>query len=308
MNDQHIPEHWDEFLYGQCLRRLLHMLHILRLAYPDKRIYICKYDLDAAYRRLHMHPDHAVRASTIVDKIGYLLLCLPFEALTGPSAYSLVSEAISDLANDLIRDPHWDPSKLQSPNSTHLHNPISFDDSIPFSKEKPLLVYLLLCTALCDGYINDLIAMTVDIADAVDRSQQPPLLASHCIFRPLHQHDNPNRNDTQSLLRNFLDEGRPEEEKTILGRHVPTREFNIKLSEDKYKRWIIDIDKLLQTDYKPKQKQIQSMVVCLNHADYILPHARYFINRLRHLLYRSQKTFSTKKPRSSQKINTLKTT
>ena len=78
INDQHINEVPDECHYGQCLRRPLHMLHRLRYEYPDKKIFICKYDLDAAYRRLHVHPDHAVRATTMVQKLGYLLLRLPF--------------------------------------------------------------------------------------------------------------------------------------------------------------------------------------------------------------------------------------
>lgn len=118
INDQHIPELLEECWYGQCLRRLLHCLHRLRIHYPNKHIFICKYDLDAACRRLHVHPDHAVRASTIVNDLGYLLLRLPFGAVAGPSKYSLVSDAIFDLANDLIMDKEWDPKSLQSPNHT----------------------------------------------------------------------------------------------------------------------------------------------------------------------------------------------
>ena len=150
-----------------------------------------------------MHPYHAVRASTIVHNLGY-----------GPSAYSLVGEAIFDLANDLIRDPHWDPSTLKSPNHTNLHEPSSLDESIPFAKAKPLLIHLPLCHAFYDCYIDDLIAMAVDISDSVARSQQALPLSSHCIFRPLHPNHNPNRNDTLSL-RKLEGEGRPEEEKTI---------------------------------------------------------------------------------------------
>ena len=70
INDQHIPELLEDYHYGQCLCRLLHSLHHLRREYPTTPIYICKYDLDAAYRRLHVHPDHAVRATTIDNGIG----------------------------------------------------------------------------------------------------------------------------------------------------------------------------------------------------------------------------------------------
>ena len=93
------------------------MLHRLRLAHPEQEIYISKYDLDAAYRRLHMHPDHAVCATTIVENMGYVLTRLAFGAAAGPSVYSSVSEAIFGLSNDLMPDPHWDPRSLTSPNT-----------------------------------------------------------------------------------------------------------------------------------------------------------------------------------------------
>ena len=157
-----------------------------------------------------MHPDHTVRATTIVDGLGYLLLRLPFAAVAGPSAYSIVSKAIFDFANDLIQDPTWDPSTLTSPNPSHLHLPIASNTAIPFQGAKPLLVHVPLSLAFCDGYIDDLIAMAVDVYDSVARSQHALPLSSHCIIRPIHMADNPNRNDTLSL-RKLSGEGRPEE-------------------------------------------------------------------------------------------------
>ena len=288
LNDQNISELLDECHYGFCLHRLLHNLHRLRQQYPTKTIYICKYDLDAAYRRLHVHPDHAVRATTIVDNIGYLLLRLPFGVVAGPSAYSLVSEAIFDLANDLIRDPEWDPNTLQSPNAKHLHSPTTLDLSISYSTVKDLLVHVPLNHAFCDGYIDDLISFAVDIDDYVQRSQQSLPLISHSIFRPIHTDDPIHRKDTLSL-RKLEGEGRPDERKTILGWDVCTRSFRISLATDKYKRWTMGLDKLIQNESKIRAKEIESTVGRLNHVGQKLPIARYFLNRLRLLHQRCLK-------------------
>ena len=40
--------------YGHCLIRILHMIHIMRYTYPQLPIIICKLDLEATYRRLHV--------------------------------------------------------------------------------------------------------------------------------------------------------------------------------------------------------------------------------------------------------------
>ena len=42
--------------YGQCMLRILHGIHNLRLCHPNKTLFACKYDFDAAYMRLHEMP------------------------------------------------------------------------------------------------------------------------------------------------------------------------------------------------------------------------------------------------------------
>ena len=74
----------------------------MRRQFPKMEILLAKFDLDAAYRRLHTHPKHAVKAITIVEKLAYLLIRLPFGAAAGPSIYSITSEMIFDLAQDLV--------------------------------------------------------------------------------------------------------------------------------------------------------------------------------------------------------------
>lgn len=99
------------------------------------------------------------------------------------SAYNLVSEAIFDLANDLIRGSSWNPLELKSPNSNLLHPPNKTQENKPFGSAKDLLVYVPLNYAFCDGYIDDLVSMAVDLQDHVHRSQQALSLSSYSVFR-----------------------------------------------------------------------------------------------------------------------------
>ena len=127
---QILDDKLDGCVFGQCLRRLLHQLHELRIENPETIIYIVKHDLDAAYRRLHVYPDFAVRCTTIINDTAYLLLRLSFGVSAGPSMYSLICEAIFDLTNDLLMDPAWNPDTLHSPHHDQLQPPETLDKNI----------------------------------------------------------------------------------------------------------------------------------------------------------------------------------
>ena len=96
------------------IRRILHQLHRLRWAYPNTPILIIKYDLDAAYRRLHVHLDHAVLACTVVNDMAFLDIRLPFGSSSGPIQYRDVIEAIFDLTNDFLEDQSWDVAEFHA--------------------------------------------------------------------------------------------------------------------------------------------------------------------------------------------------
>ena len=129
-------------MYGQCLRRVIHSIHDMRLRHPSVAIYLFKYDFEAAYRRLHVLPSHAVLTIITLNNLAYLLTRLPFGATCGPSEYGEIGEAIFDTANDLIADKSWNPQKLHSPHKEKLQRPEKLPDSIPFTKAKPLEVEL----------------------------------------------------------------------------------------------------------------------------------------------------------------------
>ena len=124
VNLDHESDLLEPCIYEQCLRRILHGIHRKRLEYPSEIIYLAKYDFDAAYRRVRVCPECAIKTMIIIGSRTYLLNKLPFGVQSGPSEYSSISEGIFDLANDLLDDPTWDPEEVYPPLKSELSDKI----------------------------------------------------------------------------------------------------------------------------------------------------------------------------------------
>ena len=287
VNNRTIEALLQQCIYGQCLRRVIHSIHRLRIAHPKTKILLSKYDLDAAYRRLHVRPEQALQCVTIIKEMAYIPLRLPFGVAAGPSVYSTISELIFDLTNDILNDKTWDRNEIFSPIKTKLLPPEYLPISIPFESAQDLAVHIPLRSSFCDGYIDDFLSAGLDANDEVARSQEAPTLAVHSIFRPLQLNEPIERDDPISI-RKLSGEGVPSEQKIMLGWLICTRSLRIYLPKDKELAWTIDIKKVLESNFI-KTKELETMVGRFNHIGYILPTARYFLNRLRHLLTRCQR-------------------
>ena len=288
LNIQILDDELETCIFDQCLRRLLHQLHQLRYEHPDRKIYIVKHDLDAAYRRLYVHPDFAVRCTTIIKNVAYLLVCLAFGVSAGPSMYSLISKAIFDLVNDLLLDPTWEPSELHSPHYNEFQESEKLDDKIPFERANKLHVYVPCRKTFCDGYIDDCVTMALDEQKLVEKAQNALPLGVHGIMRPMHKKEPITRNDPLSK-RKLMGKGTPSETKLILGWLVNTRTFRIYLPKEKSLMWTQQLNELINSTNRIQPKIIESMIGKLNHAAFLLPHARYFLNNLRKLHHNSEK-------------------
>ena len=105
VNERMYRELLTKCFYGHCfLRFVLHAIHIMQCTYPSKQIFITKLDLDSAYRRLHVIAAMSVLTITILKKIAYILLRLTFGVANDPNDFSLLSEPIMDLTNNILRD------------------------------------------------------------------------------------------------------------------------------------------------------------------------------------------------------------
>jgi hypothetical protein len=69
-----MKSHLPPILYSFALLRSIHYIVNLRLHHPNMKIFICKVDLDAAYRRCSLSSTTATECLTIHD--GLLLMAL----------------------------------------------------------------------------------------------------------------------------------------------------------------------------------------------------------------------------------------
>ena len=84
--------------------RYLHQIHETRLKHSNVKIYQVKTDLDAAYRRIHVTPSIALKQISIIDKIAYIGTRLPFGSSPAPVLYSILSDIVFDLGNDILEE------------------------------------------------------------------------------------------------------------------------------------------------------------------------------------------------------------
>ena len=287
LNSRIDTELLDECIYGQCLLRILHNIHILRRNHPTKKIYANKTDLDAAFRRIHILLKYALLCITIVGNVGYILSRCPFGVNEGPGKFCIASEITIDLAQEIADDTTWEPEKLRSPHMETIPEiETNFNDGDEFGQAEPLSITMEEKQINIDGFVDDIITITLDIEELTTRAKGAVPLALHTIFRPTSADEPVTRHDVLSL-RKMLGEGCLSELKVILGWLVDTRNFLIKLPEDKARTWIKDIDDLIKkktASIPVKEKELESMIGKLNHACYILKEGKYFMSRLRYRL------------------------
>ena len=138
-----------------------------------------------------------------------------------------------------------------------------------------------------DGFIDDIITITIDYPRWVERAKNAALLIIHTIFRPQHS-DKPLKRDAPLSLRKLAGEGQLTHHKTCLGRDIQTRSLQIFLPQEKETLWVHDIRESLALRNINTDK-IESLIGKINHTAHIITPARYFLNRLHNLRKRGNK-------------------
>ena len=156
--------------YGHALLRFVHLIHSIRRHFPHDRILCNKFDIEKAYRRLHTCAETASKCIAIwyldkldgvhyelsEEKIGSLLLRLPFGASPAPPQFCVTSEIVFDLAGDLAQCNEWDPNQLASPYAAQLPEPERLPDDVPFGQAEEAAVQVdPSCNSGIEGYIDD---------------------------------------------------------------------------------------------------------------------------------------------------------
>ena len=107
-------EELEECKFGSVLSQIIHDIHYLRHHCPETKIFMNKYDLDAAYRRLSVVTQFAVLCAIAIQQLTYICFRLCFGAKPAPGLFSMVSKFIAELAEHLTEDKTRNPHTLQS--------------------------------------------------------------------------------------------------------------------------------------------------------------------------------------------------
>jgi hypothetical protein len=114
VNNQVDMSQYPEMIFGWCLPRIIHFIVALRIAYPNSRILIAKYNFSDAYRRITHSAKAASQTIIVLAGIAFLALRLSFGGSPNPPTWCSFSEMIMDLSNNPpLCD--WDPFNLRSP-------------------------------------------------------------------------------------------------------------------------------------------------------------------------------------------------
>jgi hypothetical protein len=205
-----------------------------------------------------------------------------------------VSDLCTDLANDILHCPEWDPNEVYSPHSHSLSDTVELDNSIPFGQAKELDVDIPVDDwGRIDDFIDDGIAIVPDLGQNRNHAVQAMLLAIHTICRPLDENETITREDCLSLGK-LQEEGTLSEVPIILGWVLNTRLLTIALLRKKANYWLAEL-KNIMVSKKISYKNLEMLVGRLNHAAAACPLFRYFLIRLRNLLMTWSQVQTSKK-------------
>jgi hypothetical protein len=274
-------EEYPDMFYGWCLLRLLHFIHALRFMFPNQRILIAKYDYSDAYRRICHSAKAAAQSIAVLAGIAYVALRLTFGGSPNPPTWCGFSEMVTDLSNELLMCEDWCPSDLRSPAQPITPAPKVLPDDVPFGKaEEAAVVVPTTTTSKTDGFIDDLVNVTLDTPRNRERAPHAVPLAMHCTSRPHAGNKEPiMRRSILSIIK-LLAEGTHAEIQVVLGWLLDTRRFLISLPDDKFEAWL---GQLIETVARGwiTFSDLETLVGRLNHAATIIPLSRHFLNRIR---------------------------
>ena len=150
------------------------------------------------------------------------------------------------------------------------------------AKAKKLEVDIPMREVVVEGYIDDSISIVFENEENLKRGQNAIPFLVHGVCCPTSLRELVERKDGMQLIK-LEGEGTPAERKFFLGWLLDTRELRIYLPMDKEICWINDIKDITRNDNRVKSKQMEQISGRLNRVGYILPQARYFLNKIRRL-------------------------
>lgn len=278
VNDRVDMSQYPDMIYGWCLSRVIHFIVALRLAHPDTRIYIAKYDYSDAYHRILHSATAAVRSILVLANVAYIYLRLTFGGSPNPPTWCAFSEMVTDLSNELSLCQGWDPATLHGPDAWRTTAPDTPNTGAAPAKARELTVNIpTTVSARTDSFIDDLIKVFLDTRENWRREPETVPLAAFVTSRPHAGAEEPvPRRDLISSDK-LEAEGTPEEAQIVLGWLLDTFSLLISLPLDKHTAWDRELKEMIDSG-RAKFGDLDSMVGRLNHASYLIPLARHFLH------------------------------
>ena len=287
VNKRVITSELPPIMYSFVLLRTIHYIIGLRQRHPLVKIYLCKFDIDAAYRRCTLSVTTAMESLTVFQSYLLVALRLTFGGAPGPALWGVISETITDIGNTLLINELWDHQSLFDGISSSLESPIPLPADIPFAQAREVSVPIPANDkGKIDIYIDDSIGVAPDLGDTPLRVVRAIPLAIRSLARPLSSDDVIPRKDIISLKK-LKAEGQLSEVKIILGWELNTRSLTIALPTYKALAWISEIESFIEAG-RANFKPLESLLGKLNHVACILSPMRHFMGRLYQALYRAK--------------------
>ena len=276
-------ERYPDMVYGFCLWRILHYLAALRYRNPRRKIFISKFDYSDAYKRISQSP--RTSASTVIrfGEVAYICWRMVFGGSPNPAGFSCFSEMLTDLANELAMSDYT-PALGKSPTVEDFHATVRETEvpEAPIGQAYlPALEVSTTSDSFRDCFIDDIIDCHLDTPRNRCRAAHIVQMAVHVMSRP-HAGDDKEPVPRRPLLGpdKLSAEGRSSERQVVLGWEIRTREFTVALPRDKHHAWKEDLASIIASG-KASREETESLIGRLNHASYVIPLSRHFLNEIR---------------------------
>ena len=276
-------EKYPDMVYGFCLSRILHYLAALRYRNPGKKIFISKFDYSDAYKRISQSP--RASASTVIrfGEVAYICWRMVFGGSPNPAGFSCFSEMLTDLANELAMSGYT-PALGKSPTVEDFHEEVRETEDPATQIARAYLPALEVGTtsdSFRDCFIDDIIDCHLDTPRNRCRAAHIVQMAVHVMSRP-HAGDDKEPVPRRPLLGpdKLAAEGRSAERQIVLGWEIRSREFIVALPRDKHYAWKEDLASVIERG-EASREETESLIGRLNHASYVIPLSRHFLNEVR---------------------------
>jgi hypothetical protein len=272
-----------EMVYGWCLLRLIHYLAALRFRNPGVRILISKFDYADAYKRISQSPRSSAASVICFGEVAYICWRMVFGGSPNPAGFSGFSEMLTDLANEIAMSD-YEPEDCVIPTirESHLTVRETEEQDAKFAPAiMPAFEVPTTSNSIRDCFIDDIIDCHLDTDRIRRRTGHIVQMAVHVMSRP-HAGEDLEPVPRKPLLGpdKLEAEGRSSERQIVLGWEIRTRDLKVALPYDKHLAWREDLVTIIRAG-KVTRKDLESMIGRLNHASFLIPLSRHFLNEIR---------------------------